>query len=430
MSGPPAPPAPRRIRWRRAVPLLLALAGVGVWQGRVHLGARESLKEGRAALERGDPAAARAALDRCLDRWPRSAEAHLLAARAARKAGDLGAARTHLAAAGRFGHPADEVAVEEVLVRARSGELAAVAPELLRLVDDGNPQAADALELLVPAFLAEFRIVEAGALTAKWVELAPESVPAWTHRADVLERLRQKEGAVAALRRLVALAPESRPARLALARLLLETRQSPDEAAGLLEPLAAADPTDPTAVVQLAACREAQGRTGEAAALLDRVIAAGEDAKALAARGRLELNRGQPAAALPFLRRAAARDPSDVELLYAILLCVQRTGTPEEARAAEERWRRCDADLRRVAVLARAVSANPGDPDLRRELGELFLRNGREAEGVRWLESALRSDPNHAPTHGALAAYYERAGQPERAARHRAFAPGPPEKAP
>src|SRR5205807_1352989 len=151
-----------------------------------------------------------------------------------------------------------------------------------------------------------------------------------------------------------------------LARLLLETRQSPDEAAGHLEWLTAADPADTAARIELAACREAQGRSDEAATILDRVIAGSDDAKALHYRGRLEMNRGRPAAALPFLRRAAAAAPGEVELLYSLFVCLQQTGAAEEARAVEERWQRVTADATRVAELGRAISASPQDPDLRR----------------------------------------------------------------
>lgn len=422
MSGEPVPAAPR-VRRGRAALVLVVLAAVAAWQGWYHLGAWARLKDGRAALGRDDPAAARAALDRCLARWPQSGEAHFLAARAARKLGDPEAARRHLAEAGRLGHPAADVALEQALLRARAGELPAVAADLARAVADGHPLAADALEALVPAYLAEFRLPEAGELTARWVELAPGSARAWAYRADVLERLRRKEEAVAARRRLAELAPDDRRGRLALARMLLETRQPPDEAAAHLEWATAADPGDADAAVLLAECRAAQGRADDALALLDRVLARGEHAKALHLRGRVEMDRGRPADALPFLRRGAARDPSDVELLYTLFVCTQRAGTPDEVRAAEERWRRCDADLKRAAELARAVGASPADPELRRELGELFLRNGREAEGVRWLESALAARPDHAPAHRALADYYARTGRPDLAARHAAFAP-------
>ena len=78
--------------------------------------------------------------------------------------------------------------------------------------------------------------------------------------------------------------------------------------------------------------------------------------------------------------------------------------------------------------MSRLISAAPRDPEHRREMGELFLRNGRDAEGLRWLESALRQDPDHAPTHATLAAHYEKAGRPDLAAGHRSAAGVPPRK--
>jgi Flp pilus assembly protein TadD len=62
-------------------------------------------------------------------------------------------------------------------------------------------------------------------------------------------------------------------------------------------------------------------------------------------------------------------------------------------------------------------------------MGELFLRNGREQDGLRWLRSALREQPDHGPTRQALAAYYERKGQTDRANIQRSQGPFPgPEK--
>ena len=162
------------------------------------------------------------------------------------------------------------------------------------------------------------------------------------------------------------------------------------------------------AAVLLGVCRELQGQPEQAIALLDKAIAASpRDAKAYYHRGRLDLHRGESATALPFLRRAAELDPSDPEILYSLVLCLKAAGTPDEARAAEEHWKRCEEDLKRVALLGRLIAVSPHDPDLRREMGELFLRNGRDADGLRWLESALRERPDHAATHRVLADYYE-----------------------
>jgi len=56
---------------------------------------------------------------------------------------------------------------------------------------------------------------------------------------------------------------------------------------------------------------------------------------------------------------------------------------------------------------------------LRCELGVLFLRNGEEAEGLRWLGLALEQNPAHAAAHRALAEHFEAKGRSDLAAAHR-----------
>jgi tetratricopeptide (TPR) repeat protein len=401
--------------------ILGGLVAGGAWVARVQYVAWSRFEEGRAALERNDPEAARRHFERCLETWGDGRETNYRAAQAARRCGDLGAALKYLKTADRLGWPAADIEVEHALIELQSGRLEPAESALRHHLQNDHPESAQILEALVNVYTAQYRWGDADALSEKWVERCPTAVAAWSARAEILERLRKTEPAVDALRRLVELAPDDRKARLSLARLILDAKQSADEAAGHAERLTRSDPHDAAALVQLARAREAQARTDEAVALLDRVIAEfPPDPNAFYFRGRIELNR-DPAQALPFLRRAVALDPSEPEPLYSLFLCLQRAGTPDEASAVEKRWRQCTADLNRVRELGRAVSASPHDPELRREIGELFLRNGRAAEGVRWLESALRERPDHVPTHRALAAYYERAGQAQRAAHHRSF---------
>jgi tetratricopeptide (TPR) repeat protein len=399
--------------------VLLVAAGWWAW---AEWTARAALARATAALDADDAPTASRLLADYLARRPDSAGAHFRAGQAARRTGDLRGAADHLEAAERAGWAAGDVELERALVRAQSGDLRPVEQTLSRAVDDGHPDARHVLAVLVPALMAEFRWPKAGALAERWTELQPGSARAWALRGEVAVRLRKKSEAVSALREAARLDPEDRATRFRLAQLLLEVRQDPEEAAAHLEWLREADPGNTSVLVQLAVCREGQGRPDEAVALLDTVIGAGTaDSKAYYHRGRLESNRGRPAAALPFLRRAAELDPGDVETLHALFLCARQAGTPDEARRAEERWKQAAADLQRVADLARAIAAAPADPDLRREMGELFLRNGRETEGLRWLGSALREQPDHAPTHETLAEYYDRTGRPDLAAHHRSW---------
>ena len=84
--------------------------------------------------------------------------------------------------------------------------------------------------------------------------------------------------------------------------------------------------------------------------------------------------------------------------------CLAQLGREEEAKTYEARVKRLDGDLTRLSVLRDAVIKHPSDADLRCEGGLLFLRNGEREEGLRWLQLALRLDPNCEPARAALVA--------------------------
>lgn len=401
--------------------VLLALAGVAGWQGWERASAWANLRRGRAALDRDDPPEARRRFDRALAARPDDPEAHFLAARAARKDHDPRAAVDHLKEARRLGWPGDQVDAERTLADLGAGTVDE--PALLRLVAAGHPDAPDALAALVPGYMAAYRLAEADTLSKTWVELRPESADAWRLRADILVRLGWRAEARDAAREAVRVAPHDRAVRVRLARLLLDTNQPPDEVAGVLGPVVEAAPDDAEALLLLAAARRDQGKADEAAALVGPLTAGpNPNPRALLLRGKLLLDEGKADDALPFLRRAVERDPFEPEPLFTLARGLRQAGRAEEAAAAEEQWKRTAADVTRASVLGRAIAASPNDPELRREIGELYLRNGKEVDGVRWLESAVRVRPDYAPAHKLLADHYDRTGPPEKAAAHRAAA--------
>ena len=71
---------------------------------------------------------------------------------------------------------------------------------------------------------------------------------------------------------------------------------------------------------------------------------------------------------------------------------------------------RINDSLKRLSELTKQIADAPGDANLRYEAGMIFLNNGQDGEGLRWLASALKENPSHRPTHQALADYYERTG--------------------
>lgn len=363
-------------------------------------------------------------LEACRSMWQYNSSWHLAYGRALRHLGEWTLARQHIIHAERLGHDPSDVALEKALLRYLEGGPTAER-ELWERFSRG--EAADAVQIvpvLVPRLLAQFRLPEAGPLSARWVQLQPQSVTAWKYRAQILERLHpNSDETVAAWRQWWRLAPQDRTARFGLVRLLLQRRERIEEAAALLEEHSQQFPEDEEGRLLLAECRFLQGSSEAALELLHAVIAAGtQESRAYWLRGRWYLQVGDWSRAISDLRRAVELDPSFPDAWYNLFQALQQAGAPaEEVQQVEERWRRCDQDLRQAGLLARRIGEQPWDPDLRQQLGELFLRNGRNTEGLRWLHSALEIRPDHLASHRTLAEYHERHGRPDLAAPHRQF---------
>jgi tetratricopeptide (TPR) repeat protein len=414
-----------------------ALAGIGfgAWRIFVEAQASSDLREGRAALERDDFTSARDRLNRCLKTWPDSAEAHFLSARAARRAGDLAAAGRELNAAEKYAWVPEAIDLERALLAAQIGNLANVENYLVHCVDNGHPDTPLILDVLVPLYIQNYRLLEAQAYLQKWVQQKPDAVRAWYLLGDVDERLQLPKDAADAYAEAVNRDPDQHEARLHLAKVLVDLHRAA-EAQPHFEEILRTTPRDREARLGLARCHLELGRGGSTRVLLDELLQ--EQAKdptarqqlayaeTLAERGRLELEAGHASAAERWLRQAVDTRPYEVPFLYLLLRCLKQGGKDAEAAALDVKLQECEKSLNRLRELTKAIAQSPHDAELRYEAGVIFLNHGQEREGLRWLESALRADPLHTPTHKQLADYYEQAGQKERATQHRTLATTPP----
>ena len=130
---------------------------------------------------------------------------------------------------------------------------------------------------------------------------------------------------------------------------------------------------------------------------------------ALSLRGRLALNANRPEEAEPYLRQTIDQEPSNYRTLYSLIQCLRQNGKAEEAERRQKDLLQLEKDLARFNDIAtKEMLQRPRDPDLHCELGRLLLRGGHREEGLHWLQSALRIDPNYAPARQALAEYYQK----------------------
>jgi Tfp pilus assembly protein PilF len=388
----------RRLCLLAALVLALLLGGAVSGPARRHLHRRAVLH----ALQRRDFAGARERLTWCVETWPGDARWRLLAARAARGEDDCAEADRHLDRCVELGGDRDAVALERGLLIAQRSDPAPVEDYLRARLRRDATEAEWILEALARGYLRTQRVPEALDCLDRWLERRPDNVQALLWRGQALESWNDLEEAVASYRRAVAVAPEDESARRRLALALVRADRA-REAVEYLEALRERS-ADPEVLLGLARSRRCLGQADAARRLLDAVLATEpRNAEALSERGKLAVQTGHAAEAEEPLRRALALAPFDRETNYTWYLCLRQLGREAEAARALEAVQRIRADLQRVSDLRRRVATAPRDAALRCEVGVIFLRNGQEREGLRWLRSALAIDPGHAAARQALA---------------------------
>ena len=421
---------PFRRPWRSlAVLLLLTAIGLGAGLTGLQVWARFHYRSAQRALERYRLPEARAHLESCLHVWPSSFDVHLLAAQTARRLDDYQSAEHHLARCQelRGGLP-EEVVLEQTLIRAQLVGMDSVTPYLRSLVEENHHATPLIFEAMVRGYMRAYRFGDATVLLTRWQELRPEDVQASLLLGYAREQIAPEREAVSNYQRVLELEPEHDEARLRLADLLVD-RAMPAEALEHVQRLVHRRPGDPYVLVRLARCLFALGRPQEAEEAADRVLAAHPLYRpALSLKGELALTQGRPAEAERWLREALKIDAADYHSQFSLTRSLREQGKAQEAQAAEARLTVLADDARRIRkIIQEDINKSPNDPALRTEVGNILLRAGSEREGVQWLYSALRQDPAYAAAHRALADYFDRTGEPQRAAPHHRFLGGEPD---
>jgi predicted Zn-dependent protease len=404
----------RRRRLWVAVVLLGLVAAAGAWAW-PHVQASYHFRAARAELQRYHTAQAIRHLQVCLRVWPHDPDVLLLAARAARRARSYSEAE-RLLEVYQQARGLDDAATLEQLLLSAERRVDQVAGLCWRHAEQGHPDTPLILEALTRGYLRQYRLVEARRCLDYWLQSQPDNPQALCLEGLFhLDYGHATSAALASYRRAVGLDPDHEEARLGLAVALLEGRNF-GEAAEHLERLRQSQPDNLSVQVGLAEARIGVGQSAEAVRLADGVLAVQPQfAPALALRGRLALESGQSEEAEPWLHQAVARDPSNHRALYNLIQCLGQNGKEQEARQRRQQLQRMEEDLERFnQIVTKELVQRPRDPALHCDLGRLLLRGGHRDEGLRWLHSALRLDPQYAPAQQALAEYQQRAKAEER----------------
>jgi len=236
----------------------------------------------------------------------------------------------------------------------------------------------------------------------------------------VQDKLADWENAIEDYSKALELNPDLPNTRLRVAELRLEHNKV-KEAEAHLELLAKQFPERADVKARLGQCRFIQDKREEARSLLEEAERdMPDDAPVLIDLAQLDMQEGHWDKAESRLRHALSLDSTNAEARYNLAACLEHSGRAAEAEAAREQWRKDTALLQRVSKTIQSEAERPTrDPDRLSEVGAAMLGAKNIQVGLWWLHRALKFDPNHQPTHQALADYYERIGDKDKAALHR-----------
>lgn len=401
---------------------IIAVAGYVVGP---HLWASYHLRAATRDLDRHRSHSAYAHLERVLRIWPESVDAQRLAARAARRDGDLDGALRHLVECQRLEkRPTEETLLEWAMFRATCGNLSEVQTFLHDKIQAGDPSTGLIYEALIEGYLRVYQIYAALGGLREWLEKDPNHPVALSLRGRTFQRVHAYPKAVEDFGRAIEIDAERDDDRYRLAECLLEIGH-PEEAGRHLEMLRVRRPEDDQVLIRLAFAWHQTGRSLESLEVLDALLArAPDNVLALSAHGQIDFQLGRIATAESSARRALAIDPYDRQAHFTLYQALaQQPGRDEEARLQEVHVRQLEVRLNRlIEVTNRLIPQSPKDPELHCELGTLLNGLGRKELALVWYESALKLDPHHPGTHRALVQYHTEAGDSEKAAQHRLLA--------
>lgn len=402
----------------------MIVAGVSVvgWFYQRKMSVQFNIANARDAFDQHRLAEAQDRLQKALQHDSKNPQVVLLAARVARRLGALDDAEAHLQSCEHDPETDTDIWAQErkLLDVQRRGLSADAEPKLRAWADQQTHGRTLVYEALAEGCLKELRIPAALKFLNEALREAPYNVVALRHRGRLYLQLGNLQEAAVDFRTADVTEPGHPAGRLLLADSLVRTGRFA-EATPLLKQLDKERPDDVNVLVALALCHVAAREFEPAANLLSRALERQpRHAPALLERGRLELEQNRPNLAEPWLRRSLEADPADRRAHYLLFQCLRLQAKDEAADRQLIQAKRVGADLTRLReIITDELAKRPNDAALHHELGVLYLRNGQPKQGVDWLERALKLDARHRPTHESLAEYYDKAGQPDRAAFHR-----------
>jgi tetratricopeptide (TPR) repeat protein len=220
-------------------------------------------------------------------------------------------------------------------------------------------------------------------------------VRAWRTLAFLNKENRELDGALLAYEQALWLDPGQRDVRFELAETLVEMGRYREAEQQLAACRGGVPESDRTAL--LIYCLQAAGDLARSRALLDAsLVEFPEHPGLLAYRARLDLTEGRVARALEGFDRVLSIDPFRAQAVYQRGLANLRLGKSPEAKRDLARAAELNALMADMDRLNREAGKRPDDPEIRYQLGRVCVTLGKPDLAASWYAAALACDPRHA----------------------------------
>jgi tetratricopeptide (TPR) repeat protein len=373
-------------------------------------------QQAQSALEVRDYESARKHLGNCLLTCPFHAETHFLMARACRLTHDMASWLSYLQNADLLGWSPEEIDLERRLGEAQSKNIWLMEQELKnKAVDSAPAKKVLIVEALINGYLDNDRARDAYLLAHAWTMDYPDNWLAWLYLGRASQLGMSMDKTIAHYEKSLELKPDQTQVQLWLAQALLTDTQF-ERSIPHFRIYLQSRPDDPDALLGLAKCQFSQGEVDAARATLDDLLDKQKDhAAGLFARAQLELAES-PEKALPWLRQAFALAPNDPKILHNLMLALRAIHQDKEADQYAQRLTDRKKKLTELFELQRQLLKDSSNADLRYQVASVNLELGAEEEAAHWFQTVLWIDPNHGPTLRALADYWRKHKNSQRAA--------------
>lgn len=375
------------------------------------------LWQAREALGRRDADEALQWLDKAARLKPGESEIAFLRARAYRRLGQPEPFRQQLLSAAELKYPVAILQREEALMLAQQGQLPPDAPQLSALMIDPGNDTMEIYEAVVQGYLKTYRVNQALVLLDGWESDAPNDPLPHYFRGMIAVNNEVWQDASDQFREALRLGCRRPGTRRRLADAL---RKGYHYRKALWHYERCGDDERDEVLLGRGKCLQAlsdvEGAREAYGELLER---SPDHFEGLLALGRLEYSQGEYQKAAEYLEKAVQQNPNDFNAQHALAWALLILGDRDQARSHFKRAVKVRFAMHLTENLQRRIEKEPGNTDLRYELGRTLMDNHREDDGLFWLQSVLQLDPHHRPSNLALADYYAKHGNAELADRHR-----------